>query len=90
MEFEKKTGLTHAAIWKIETGKVKNIHYTTLAALAPHLGYTVSELQLILTSNKEVSPQYLVAEDVLPIANQLCKAEKGRLAQMIISQLTED
>jgi len=88
-EFESVTSVSHATLRRIELCEVKSPDYTTLSKLAPFTPYKLEELQAIALgkSHQAEIREYLVAEDVLPMVNELPKAEAGRLAQMIISRL---
>ena len=90
-EFEKVTGVSHATIRRIENGEVKKPDFETLEKLAPHSPYTPQELQAIAQGKFQVDKvrKYLVAEDVLPMTNELPAAEAARLVQLIVGRLAE-
>lgn len=89
--FAKKVGLSPTAIDRILKGEVIEPELNTLEKLAPHLGYTREELIAICSGDNSPQPvrEYRLAEDVLPIINQLPDREAAKLAQHIIARLVQ-
>ncbi|MFN6475379.1 helix-turn-helix domain-containing protein [Nostoc sp. DedQUE07] len=87
--FAKKAGISHRTVTRLEEADLKEPEITTLQKIAPLTGYTKEELIAILEA-KTHAPQireYRLAEDVLPIINQLPDAEAAKVAQQIIARL---
>ncbi|MHC5754620.1 MAG: hypothetical protein ACYTXF_29090, partial [Nostoc sp.] len=61
----------------------------TLQKIAPLTGYTKEELIAILEAKPHAANirEYRLAEDVIPIVNQLPDAEAAKVAQHIIARL---
>lgn len=87
--FAKKAAVSHRTITRLEGADLQEPEVTTLQKLADLTGYAKEELIAIL-EGKEHSPEvreYRLAEDVMPIINQLPEIEAAKVAQMIISSL---
>lgn len=89
--FAKKVGLSTTSIERILKGEVKEPELKTLEKLAPHLGYTREELMAICAGDNSPQPvrEYRLAEDVIPIIDQLPPREAAKIAQHIIAQLIQ-
>jgi transcriptional regulator with XRE-family HTH domain len=87
-EFEAVTGVSHATIRRLEHCEVQNPEDSTLSHIAPFTAYTFEELKAIAQERErgEVR-QYRMAEDLMPMVDQLPDREAARLAQMIIGKL---
>lgn len=87
-QFEKLTGISHAALRRLELAEVKNPDDTTLAKLAPYTPYNFEELKAIAQERTVGEKRkFLVAEELMPMVNELPVAEMVRLGQMILSRL---
>ncbi|MBO3462875.1 helix-turn-helix transcriptional regulator [Aetokthonos hydrillicola Thurmond2011] len=89
--FARKTGLSHATITRLENEEVKEPEIATLQKLAPHVGYNKEELIAICEDSPRKSEVriYRLAEEVLPIIEQLPNIEAAKIAQAIIARLVE-
>lgn len=87
-EFEKITGVSHAAMRRVELNEVKNPDDTTLAKIAPYTPYSFEELKAI-AQERSVGElrRYRTAEDLLPLVTELPVEERTRLGQMIFGGL---
>lgn len=87
-EFEKISGVSHAAQRRVELGEVKNPDDTTLVKIAPYTPYSFEELKAI-AQERQVGElrRYRTAEDLLPLVNELPVEERARLGQMIFGIL---
>jgi transcriptional regulator with XRE-family HTH domain len=87
-EFEELTGVSDAVVRRLELQEVKNPDDVTLIRIAPRTPYTFEELKAI-AQERQVAEirKYRVAEDLLPMANELPVQERARLAQLIIGGL---
>jgi transcriptional regulator with XRE-family HTH domain len=87
-EFAKLAGLSHATISRIEKEDIASPSDTTFECLAEVTGKTFEELKAIARSQAP-SPgkQVRVAEDVLPLVDELSDFEAARLAQIIVARL---
>ena len=87
-EFERLTNISHAVIRRLEIVEVKNPDDSTLSKLAPLTPFSFEELKAIAQERQQGEiRKYRVAEDLLPIVNQLPYSEMARLGQMIIAKL---
>ena len=88
-KFAREVGVSYATISRLENGELKEPEMTTLQKLAQVTGYTKEELITICEDG--VRPpevrMYRLAEDVLPVIDQLPDAEAAKVAQHIISRL---
>jgi transcriptional regulator with XRE-family HTH domain len=87
--FAKKAGVSHRTITRLEDADLQEPEITTLQKIAPLTGYTKEDLIAIL-EGKQHAPEtreYRIAEDVMPMINQLPDAEAARVAQLIIARL---
>lgn len=87
--FAKKADISHRTVTRLEEADLQEPEITTLQKIAPLTGYSKEELIAILES-KPHSPEvreYRVAEDVIPIINQLPDTEAAKVAQQIIARL---
>jgi transcriptional regulator with XRE-family HTH domain len=89
--FAKKVGLSPTSIDRILGGEVKEPELKTLEKLAPHLGYTRDELIAICIGDNSPQPvrEYRLAEDLIPMIDQLPDREAAKVAQHIIARLTQ-
>jgi transcriptional regulator with XRE-family HTH domain len=89
--FAKKVGLSPTSIDRILGGEVKEPELKTLEKLAPHLGYTRDELIAICAGDNSPQPfrEYRLAEDLIPMIDQLPDREAAKIAQHIIARLTQ-
>lgn len=89
--FAKKIGVTPPTIERILRGEVKEPSIDTIEKLAPYLGHTREELIAICAGDNAPQPirEYRLAEDVLPIVDQLPDREAAIVAQHIIARLAE-
>ena len=89
--FAKKVGLSPTSIDRILNGEVMEPELKTLEKLAPHLGYTRDELIAICAGDNSPQParEYKLAQDVIPIIDQLPDREAAILAQHIIARLAQ-
>lgn len=89
--FAKKVGLSPTAIDRILKGEVMEPELKTLEKLAPHVGYTREELIAICAGENAPQParEYKLAEDVIPIVDQLPDREAAKVAQHIITRLVQ-
>lgn len=89
--FAKKVGLSPTSIDRILNGVVMEPELKTLEKLAPHLGYTREELIAICAGDNSPQPvrEYRLAEDVMPMVDQLPDREAAKVAQRIIARLTQ-
>ncbi len=91
-EFAELVGLSYVTIWKIEAEEQPNPRLGTIAALAPHLGLSTEELLGICTSSNVPTPppcrNFLTAEQVLPIIQQLPTDEKRRLRELDLETMS--
>lgn len=90
-QFAREMGLSYATITRLEKGEIKEPEVTTLQKLAPHLGYSKEELIAICESAPR-APEvkiYRVAEDALPVIDQLPDSEVAKVAQHIITRLAQ-
>jgi transcriptional regulator with XRE-family HTH domain len=87
--FARKAHINYQTINRLIRGEVREPEITTLEKLAPHLGRDKYQLIAICEGRKNrlQVPQYSIAEDVLPIINQLSDAEAMRVAQAILARL---
>lgn len=97
-KFQHKTGVSHATIWKIEMAarpnyepKIRQLMFSTLAALAPHLGYKVEQLIAICRGESEIIVEndepITMADDVWEFVMRLPPSEIQRLRTMLIEKL---
>jgi transcriptional regulator with XRE-family HTH domain len=89
-DFESVTGVSHATIRRLELCEVKSPDVETLEKLSRYTPYSTSELLTIAHGRGFQSASirhYLIAEDVLPMVNELPPKEAARLAQMIVGKL---
>lgn len=62
----------------------------SLELIASALGYSLEEfLQYLRRQQSHSQPRYQVAEDLLPMVNQLSDVEAARLVQMIVERWRE-
>jgi transcriptional regulator with XRE-family HTH domain len=89
--FARKVGVSHATIDRLENGEVLEPEITTLEKLAPHLGYTREELIAICAGDNSPQPMrpYRLAEDVIPMVDQLPDREAAKVAQHIVARLAQ-
>lgn len=89
--FARKVGVSHATIDRLEKGEVLEPEITTLEKLAPHLGYTREELIAICAGDNSPHPvrEYRLAEDVIPIIDQLPDREAAKIIQHIAARLAQ-
>jgi transcriptional regulator with XRE-family HTH domain len=89
-KFAAKAGISHRTVARLEEADLQEPEVSTLQKIAPLTGYSKEELIAILES-KPYSPttvrEYRLAEDVIPIINQLPDAEAAKVAQHIIARL---
>lgn len=101
--FQEVTGISHAALWKIENLKVKRVEFETLDALAPHTGYTKEQLLAIATEvdaapippknpSKCDSVEFLYAAEAIPHLKKLLPGEAFLLIEDLMqsSALSSD
>ena len=87
-EFADLTGLHHNTIDHLETKRHKNPTNKTLEKLAPHLGYTLSELiTLISQKQRSIPSQAKTAQDVLSYASDLTVVELELLVEHLKNRL---
>lgn len=87
-QFARVTGLSQAALGRIERKEVVMPEVSTLERLAPHTPYGLNELIAICKDFPvEEIRQYRIAKDVLPIINSLSRAEVQKLLYIIIDLL---
>lgn len=91
--FGELVGISYVTIWKIEIKENAKLQKDTITALAPVLGYSVDELIAICTGNNTPPPiskgrEFLTAEQVLPIIQQLPTEEKRRLREIDLQTMT--
>lgn len=87
-EFETVTGVSHATIRRLELCEVRTPEDATLSQIAPFTPYSYEELKAIAQERERGEiRKYRIAEDVLPIVNELPAVEAARLAQMIVGRL---
>lgn len=87
-EFESVTGVSHATIRRLELCEVKNPEDNTLVQVAPFTPYSYEELKAIAQERERGEiRKYRIAEDLLPMVNELPSREAARLAQMIVGKL---
>ncbi|MDZ7992520.1 MAG: helix-turn-helix domain-containing protein [Nostoc sp. EfeVER01] len=87
--FAKKAGISHRTVTRIEETDLQEPEITTLQKIAPLTGYSKEELIAILEAKPHAPEirQYRVAEDVIPLINQLPDTEAAKVAQHIIARL---
>lgn len=87
--FARKIGINYQTINRLIRGEVQEPEISTLEKLAPHLGRDKYQLIAICEGRKgkTKAPEYSIAEDVLPIINQLSDVEALRVAQAILTRL---
>ncbi|MHC5893253.1 helix-turn-helix domain-containing protein, partial [Nostoc sp.] len=87
--FAKKAGISHRTVTRLEEADLQEPEITTLQKIAPLTGYSKEELIAILESKPHApeTREYRIAEDVLPLINQLPDAEAAKVAQHIIARL---
>ena len=87
-EFEAVTGVSHATLRRLERCEVQNPEDNTLSQIAPFTSFTLEELKAIAQERERGEiRKYRLAEDVLPIVEELPNREAARLAQMIVGRL---
>ena len=96
--FGELVGISYVTIWKIEIKENLKLQPSTIEALAPVLGYSVNELIAICTGKlaaqtsdaQPVPPcrEFLIAEQVLPIIQQLPTEEKRRLREIDLDTMS--
>jgi transcriptional regulator with XRE-family HTH domain len=87
-DFEAVTGVSHATIARLERCEVSNPEDNTLSLIAPHTSYSLEELKAIAQERERGEiRKYRLAEDVLPIVDELPRREIARLAQIIVGKL---
>lgn len=86
--FAKEAGLSEATIKRIEDGMIKSPQDTTFAGLARACKRSHEELRAIARQEVTLATrQVTVAEDLIPLVNQLSNTEAARLAQYIVGRL---
>lgn len=92
-QFSRLAGLSFGTVRGIETVQQPKLRIATLAALAPLVGVSVEELLSICTiRNTPSSPpcrEFLIAEQVLPIIQQLPAEEKRRLREIDLQSMSK-
>ncbi|MEH2100568.1 MAG: helix-turn-helix domain-containing protein, partial [Nostoc sp.] len=87
--FAKKAGISHRTVTRLEEADLHEPEVTTLQKIAPLVGYSKEELIAILEAKAHTPEirQYRIAEDIIPMINQLPDAEAAKVAQHIIARL---
>ncbi|WP_100899152.1 helix-turn-helix domain-containing protein [Nostoc flagelliforme] len=88
-KFATKAGISHRTVARLEEADLQEPEVSTLQKIAPLTGYSKEELIAILEA-KPHNPkirEYRVAEDVIPLINQLPDSEAAKVAQHIIARL---
>jgi len=91
-DFAAKAGISHATIRRIEAEEVKEPEISTLTKLAPFTPYTIEELIRICQQSSGKLPDvrtYRLAEDILPMVDDLPDIEAAKVAQAIIARLVK-
>lgn len=97
-EFQMATGLSHGTIWYLEQAlnpnserKIKEVKFSTLAAIAPHTPYTPDQLMAICQGEVgeiQEPEKVVMAEDALRVVGQLELKEKTRLLLILVDELS--
>lgn len=88
--FARKTGVNYQTINRLLRLEVQEPEISTLEKLAPYLGRDKYQLIAICEGSrksKQKSQEILIAEDVLPMIDQLPDLEAARVAQAILARL---
>jgi transcriptional regulator with XRE-family HTH domain len=87
-DFESETGVSHATIRRLEHCEVRNPEDLTLMQIALFTPYSYEELKAIAQERERGEVRkYRIAEDLLPMVNELPDREAARLAQIIVGRL---
>ncbi len=96
--FQNEVGISHARLWQIEMAanphsdvSIKEIKISTLALLAPHVGYTVEQLIAVCRGETEqiqtqLQESVVMAEDVVKLLKKMPPSEIQRLREMLVDE----
>lgn len=88
--FAKEAGLSQSTIQRIEEGVVGSPLDATFRGLARAMHRSPEELRAIAQGIPQSSVKTVqIAEDLIPLVNQLSATEKARLAQYVVASLAQ-
>jgi transcriptional regulator with XRE-family HTH domain len=87
--FARRNDISHRTISQLEACNVQEPEITTLAKIAPALGYTKEQLIAILLGKPKVLSDNLLAADIFPTIDQMGKEEIGKLIHYAVDKLVE-